>query len=63
MKAFSIGRRRAPPSKFLGPDSDTSHAAADLLPDQSQDGLWLGFVDGGIVYLRDGQVRSSYERG
>ena len=34
--------------------------AADLLPDESQGGLWLGFVDGGIAYLRDGQVRSSY---
>ena len=36
------------------------HAAADLLPDEAQGGLWLGFVDGGIAYLRDGQVRSSY---
>jgi signal transduction histidine kinase/ligand-binding sensor domain-containing protein len=34
--------------------------AADLLADQSQGGLWLGFVDGGIAYFRDGQVRSSY---
>ena len=36
------------------------YAAADLLPDRSQGGLWLGFVDGGVAYLRDGQVRSSY---
>ena len=36
------------------------HAAADLLPDQSQGGLWLGFVDGGVAYLVDSQVRASY---
>jgi signal transduction histidine kinase/ligand-binding sensor domain-containing protein len=34
--------------------------AADLLLDESQGGLWLGFVDGGVAYLSDGQVRSSY---
>ncbi len=36
------------------------HPAADLLPDPLQGGLWLGFVDGGIGYLKDGQIRSSY---
>src|SRR5208337_3174579 len=34
--------------------------AAALLPDRSQDGLWLGFLDGGIAYVKDGQVRHSY---
>ena len=38
-------------------------AAAALLPDRSQGGLWLGFLDGGIAYLKDGQVRSSYNVG
>ena len=23
-------------------------------------GLWLGFLSGGIAYLKDGQVRASY---
>ena len=36
------------------------HAAVALLPDRLQGGLWLGFFDGGIAYLKDGQVRSSY---
>jgi signal transduction histidine kinase len=31
-----------------------------LLSDRLQGGLWLGFVDGGIAYLKDGQIRSSY---
>ena len=25
-----------------------------------QGGLWLGFVEGGIAYLKDGQIRASY---
>ena len=36
------------------------YAAAALLPDRLQGGLWLGFFDGGIAYLKDGQLRSSY---
>jgi len=36
------------------------HAAVALLTDRVQGGLWLGFPDGGIAYLRDGQVRYSY---
>jgi signal transduction histidine kinase/ligand-binding sensor domain-containing protein len=36
------------------------HAAVALLPDRLQGGLWLGFFDGGIAYLKDGQIRSSY---
>ena len=35
-------------------------AAVALLPDAVQGGLWLGFYDGGIVYLKDGQIRASY---
>ena len=35
-------------------------AAAALLPDRLQGGLWLGFLDGGIAYLQNGQIRSSY---
>ena len=34
--------------------------ATSILPDRSQGGLWLGFFDGGIAYLKDGQIRSSY---
>ena len=36
------------------------HYAVALLPDRSQGGLWLGFFDGGVSYLTDGQVRASY---
>jgi signal transduction histidine kinase/ligand-binding sensor domain-containing protein len=36
------------------------YGAAALLPDLVQGGLWLGFFDGGIAYLKDGQVRASY---
>jgi signal transduction histidine kinase/ligand-binding sensor domain-containing protein len=36
------------------------HATA-LLPDRLQGGgVWLGFEEGGIAYLKDGQVRASY---
>jgi ligand-binding sensor domain-containing protein len=31
-----------------------------LLPDLLQGGLWLGFLDGGVAYVKDGQLRSSY---
>ena len=34
--------------------------AVALLPDQLHGGLWLGFFDGGVAYLKDGQIRSSY---
>ena len=37
-----------------------TYPAVALLPDRLQGGLWLGFVEGGIAYLKDGQVRSSY---
>jgi len=36
------------------------HGAVALLPDRLQGGLWLGFFNGGIAYLKDGQIRSSY---
>jgi DNA-binding NarL/FixJ family response regulator/signal transduction histidine kinase/ligand-binding sensor domain-containing protein len=31
-----------------------------LLHDAVQGGLWLGFLDGGVVYFKDGQLRASY---
>jgi signal transduction histidine kinase/ligand-binding sensor domain-containing protein len=31
-----------------------------LLPDRLQDGLWLGFYQGGLDYVKDSQVRASY---
>src|SRR5208337_3301713 len=34
--------------------------AVALLPDPLQGGLWLGFLDGGIAYLKEGQLPSSY---
>jgi len=34
--------------------------AVSMLPDRLPGGLWLGFFDGGIAYLKDGQVRASY---
>ncbi len=37
-----------------------TYPAVALLPDRLQGGLWLGFVEGGIAYLKDGQVRASY---
>ncbi len=35
-------------------------AATALLPDPVQGGLWMAFYEGGLVYFRDGQVRTSY---
>jgi signal transduction histidine kinase/ligand-binding sensor domain-containing protein len=34
-----------------------------VLHDRVQDGLWLGFVDGGVAYFKDGQLRASYASG
>ena len=31
-----------------------------MLPDRERGGLWLGFMEGGIVYLKDGKVVRSY---
>jgi signal transduction histidine kinase/ligand-binding sensor domain-containing protein len=31
-----------------------------LVADPLQDGLWLGFYEGGVAYFKDGQVRASY---
>ena len=35
-------------------------AANALLYDAVQGGLWLGFLDGGVAYLKDKQLRASY---
>ncbi len=32
--------------------------SAALLPDRLHGGLWLGFLDGGMAYLKDGQISS-----
>src|SRR4030095_14332936 len=34
--------------------------ALALLHDAVQGGLWLGFLDGGVAYFKDGQLRASY---
>jgi signal transduction histidine kinase/ligand-binding sensor domain-containing protein len=34
--------------------------ATALLHDPAQDGLWLGFRDGGVANFKDGQIRASY---
>ena len=34
--------------------------AMALAADPSHEGLWLGFLDGGVAYFKDGQVRASY---
>ena len=34
--------------------------ASALLPDPVRGGLWLGFLQGGVAYFKDGQVRASY---
>ena len=34
--------------------------AVALLTDRLGGGLWLGFFDGGVAYLKDGEVRASY---
>jgi signal transduction histidine kinase len=34
--------------------------ARSLLPDSLRGGLWLGFREGGVAYLKDGQVRAFY---
>jgi ligand-binding sensor domain-containing protein/signal transduction histidine kinase len=44
------------PWAILGRKDSADALAADPL----QGGMWLGFVDGGIAYFQDGQVRTSY---
>src|SRR5262245_57972556 len=34
--------------------------AVTLAADDTHDGLWLGFYEGGVAYVTDGQVRGSY---
>jgi signal transduction histidine kinase/ligand-binding sensor domain-containing protein len=36
--------------------------AVSLLFDPRQDGLWLGFPEGGLAYFKDGQARASFAR-
>jgi signal transduction histidine kinase len=36
------------------------HFVTALAADPLRGGLWLGFYDGGVAYLKDGQVRASY---
>jgi signal transduction histidine kinase/ligand-binding sensor domain-containing protein len=35
-------------------------AASTIFPDARRGGLWLGFVQGGVAYFKDGQIRASY---
>jgi signal transduction histidine kinase len=35
-------------------------SALALLPEPGEGGLWLGFFQGGVAYLKDGKVRQSY---
>jgi len=37
-----------------------NHFGFSMLPDRAHDGLWLGLVEGGVLYLKDNQVRASY---
>ena len=37
-----------------------TYAAVALLPDRQKGGSWLGFAEGGLAYLKDGQIRASY---
>ena len=34
--------------------------ARGVLSDRLEGGLWLGFIDGGVAYFKDGRVRTSY---
>ena len=47
--------QRIPWARFAEQD-----AAVALLPDRLQGGLWLGFFDGRIAYLKPSQINSSY---
>ena len=47
--------RRLPWSQF-----GHQYGATALLADESRGGLWLGFTEGGIAYLKDGQVNDSW---
>ena len=55
-KAFSIRRQRVSFSAFLGRRFGHKQGAVALLPDRLHGGLWLGFLDGGMAYLKDGQI-------
>jgi signal transduction histidine kinase/ligand-binding sensor domain-containing protein len=36
------------------------NGASAVFADRAQGGVWLGFFEGGVTYLKDGQVRASY---
>ena len=42
--------------KFLWSELGHSDHASVLVADQTRGGLWLGFFNGGIAYLEDGQI-------
>jgi ligand-binding sensor domain-containing protein len=44
------------PWATLGPND----IALTLAADPVQGGLWLGFLQGGVAYFKDGQIRESY---
>jgi len=46
--------RRTPLSRFA------QKTARTMLPDREPGALWLGFLEGGVVYLRDGKAVRSY---
>ncbi|PWU01652.1 MAG: hypothetical protein C5B51_22425, partial [Terriglobia bacterium] len=35
-------------------------SSGPVVSDHGQDGLWLGFYQGGLAYFKDGQIRASY---
>jgi signal transduction histidine kinase len=53
---------RTLPAVLQIPWADLGHKdhASILAADRRRGGLWIGFFQGGIVYLSDGQVRASY---
>ena len=46
-------------SAFPGPSSGAESRLL-LCSTMRQDGLWLGFLEGGVAYLQDNQIRASY---
>src|SRR5262249_24379628 len=48
------GAQHIPGSEFAQKVSRT------ILPDREQGGVWLGFFDSGLVYLKDGKIVGSY---
>jgi len=50
VERFPSLRPIAPPKNYWGV----------LLPDRSENGLWIGSYAGGLLYFKDGQVQASY---